>query len=94
MNAPIAQHHYEMACHAGRRGPDHDYDCVVCHEPVYNQYATDLGITLEACRDCTDRRISQLLQAEKEFTAMKKEHRRLMLNAALAFQLAANEIKG
>jgi hypothetical protein len=61
---------------------------------VYNQYATDLGITLEACRDCTDRRISQLLQAEKDHEALKKSNRKVMLSAALALQMAANDIKG
>lgn len=76
----------------GWKQQEHDFDCVICHEPVMAGYATEQGLELTACRDCEGKRIQQLLAAEKAFTAMKKEHRKLMLNASLALQMAANDI--
>ena len=87
-------HHAENAYAArGWKQPDYDFRCRVCDTPVYEGEGTELGLEIQACSDCTEKRVQQLVAAEKELARVKKLAAIKLREIALASEMTANDLE-
>lgn len=70
-----------------------DYRCRICDDAVMVGYGTETGLEIQSCRDCEDKRIRQLVAAEKELAQMKRDQKRDWLKVASLAQLKVGELE-
>jgi hypothetical protein len=87
---------FELGCAAGRRGqPAEEFNCCICGSTVFEGQPTEIGLTIQVCRDsvCVDKRLRQLLEAEIALAKFKREMRATLLMIALKAEHEAHGLE-